>query len=66
LGTRVPLEKLPDIARLMKVDIALLLPMWLDQQWGDRDDGGNMRAIFDRFATAREGELCTGVEEGPP
>jgi hypothetical protein len=64
--TRVPLEKLPDIARLMKVDIALLLPMWLDQQWGDRDDGGNMRAIFERFATAREGELLAALRTTRP
>jgi transcriptional regulator with XRE-family HTH domain len=64
--TRIPLEKLPDIARLMKVDIALLLPMWLEQQWGDRDDGGNMRAIFDRFATAREGELLAALRTTNP
>jgi transcriptional regulator with XRE-family HTH domain len=64
--TRVPLEKLPDIARLMKVDIALLLPMWLDQQWGDRDDGGDMRAIFGRFATARESELLAALRKTLP
>jgi transcriptional regulator with XRE-family HTH domain len=64
--TRVPLEKLPDIARLMKVDIALLLPLWLDQQWGDRDNGGDMRAIFERFATAREGELLAAVRTAMP
>jgi transcriptional regulator with XRE-family HTH domain len=64
--TRVPLEKLPDIARLMKVDIALLLPMWLEQQWGDRADGGNMRAIFDRFGTAREGQLLAALRTAIP
>lgn len=64
--TRVPLEKLPDIARLMKVDIALLLSMWLEQSWGDRDDGGDMRALFDRFATAREAELLSAVRTTLP
>ena len=64
--TRVPLEKLPDIARLMKVDVALLLPMWLEQQWGDRDDGGDMRALFDRFATAREGQLLAALRTTLP
>jgi hypothetical protein len=64
--TRIPLEKMPDIARLMKVDIALLLPLWLEQQWGDRDDGGNLRAIFERFATVREGELLAALRVTNP
>jgi hypothetical protein len=63
---RVSLERLADIARLMKVDIALLLPMWLEQSWGDRPDGGDMHALFDRFATAREGELLAALRTTIP
>jgi hypothetical protein len=64
--TRIPLEKLPDIARLMKIDIAMLLPLWFEQQWGNRSDVGRLKAIFDRFATVNEGAVLSALRAAAP
>lgn len=58
--TRVPLDRVPDVARLMKVDIAVLLPLYFDQYWGDRDDAnGLMASVFNRVASVREARLLS-------
>jgi transcriptional regulator with XRE-family HTH domain len=64
--TRVPLERLPDVARLMKVDIATLFPLWFDQQWGEREDVEHLATLFDRFATVREFEVLSALRKAMP
>lgn len=60
--TRVPLEKLPDVARLMKIDLAALLPLWFEQAWGDRDDCNRvMEAFSARVTTDHEAPLLHAV-----
>lgn len=44
--TRVPLERIPDIARLMKVDVAALLNLWFEQSWGERSDAKQLMKLF--------------------
>lgn len=64
--TRVPLERLPDVARLMKLDISVLLPLWFEQQWGERADLKPLQTLFKRFATPREAELLFAIREADP
>jgi transcriptional regulator with XRE-family HTH domain len=62
--TRISLERLPDIARLMKVDLAVLLPLWFEQYWGDRDDAtGLMTTVFKRLASVREVPLISALRD---
>jgi hypothetical protein len=52
---RIPLEKLPDLARVMKQDIALLMPLWVEQYWGDRDDSKQLIKMLEtRMVTSAE------------
>lgn len=65
--TRVALEKLPDVARLMKVDIARLLPLWYEQYWGEREDAkGLMADISKRVASKREMLLLMALRDAAP
>ena len=62
--TRVSLERLPDIARLMKVDIAVLIPLWFDQYWGDRTDAKPLAtSVFKRLASLGEMPLLSSLRE---
>jgi hypothetical protein len=65
--TRIPLDKLPDLARLMKLNLADLLPMCLEQQWGDRPD---CAALSERIkavlVTDAEAELIKVVRNVRP
>ena len=45
--TRIPLEKLPDVARIMKLDIGTLLPLWFEQYWGERKDADRLIKEFE-------------------
>lgn len=66
---KVPLERLPDVARLMKVDLAILLPLWFEQYLGDRDDSKTlMETVFKRIASERQVavlNMLRGVAELP-
>jgi transcriptional regulator with XRE-family HTH domain len=65
--TRVPLERLPDIARLMKLDLGVLLPLWFEQYYGDRADGEAMeRVLIGRVVTERESALIRVLREASP
>ena len=60
--TRIPLEKLPDVSRLMKIDISQLLPMWFEQQWGDRTDVKVLQdRIISHIATEREAKALQAI-----
>jgi transcriptional regulator with XRE-family HTH domain len=62
--TRVPLEKLPDIARVMKIDIAALLPLWFEQHWGERDDAKLLLKQFaGRVSTDNEAPLLDAARK---
>lgn len=76
--SRVPLERLPDLARLMKVDLAELLPWWMEQYAPDtsrytaagKPSGVHsktyeaIREVFDRIATAHESPLLKAIRSG--
>jgi transcriptional regulator with XRE-family HTH domain len=65
--TRIPLEKLPDIARLMKLDIATLLPLWFEQYWGERKDAKPLlKEVFNRVASQREVPLLEALRAASP
>jgi hypothetical protein len=65
--TRIPLERVPDVARLMHLDIAIILPLWFEQYWGERSDAKAIsQVVFSRFATAREGAVLEKLREGAP
>jgi hypothetical protein len=60
--TRVPLEKVPDLARLMKLDIAAILPLWFEQYWGERDDAKTtLKNLTGRIASDREVHLLDAI-----
>lgn len=53
--TKIPLDRLPDIANLMKIDIATLFPMWMEQYFGEREDiKFLMKEMSARFARSNE------------
>ena len=65
--TRVPLDKLPGVARLMKLDMVALLPAWFEQQWGDRTDVAVLqKTILSRITTDREARLLSALREAVP
>ncbi len=60
--TRVALQWVPDIARLMGVDQSHLLLLWHEQYWGERDDADEVLADFaDRLLTEHEVALIRTV-----
>lgn len=60
--TRVPLEKLPDFARLMKLDLGVLLPMWLEQSWGERVDAEiQLQRFASRITTDHEAPVILAI-----
>jgi transcriptional regulator with XRE-family HTH domain len=65
--TRVPLKKLPDIARLLKVDLVELLPLWFEQDWGDRPDASELQTIIgSHIATESEAKLLRAIRKARP
>lgn len=62
--TRVPLEKLPDIARLMKLDLTALLPLWFEQYWGERSDAKTLiKGFAQRLLSTNELPLIEGIRK---
>lgn len=69
--SRVPLDRLPGIARLMRIDIAELLPLWIEQHAPDTPRTGVSRTtyeqiqeVFERIATAHEAPLLKAIRAG--
>lgn len=53
--SRVPIERLPDLARLLNTDLAQLLPLWLEQYVGQYSTAYKaIEAVFKRLATTNE------------
>lgn len=62
--TRIPLEKLPDIARLMKLDLTALLPLWFEQYWGERADAKTLiKGFAQRLLSSNELPLVENVRK---
>lgn len=62
--TRVSLERLPDVARLMKIDMAVLLPLWFEQSLGARADyKGLANTVFKRLAALREVPVLNAIRK---
>lgn len=53
--TKVPLNKLPPLASVLRTDLVLLLRLWLDQEWPGQLP--LIDAIFNKMATANEQAL---------
>ena len=63
-NTRISLEKLPDIARLMKTDIAALIPLYFEQYWGEREDADAIyKMVSERMITDAEVPLMDVVRK---
>lgn len=69
--TKVALDRLPEIANLMKVDLGLLMPMWFEQQLGEAgadriEQETKLKAIdkiFGRLVTLHEIALVKAVRK---
>lgn len=59
--TKVPLEKIPDLAKVLRVDPAFLMRLGLDQYWPERWEA--LRLMFDGIATNNERELLDAARE---
>lgn len=51
---KVSLERLPEIADLMKVDLVTLLPLWVEQYLTDSPAMSRVEAIFKRLTSINE------------
>ena len=61
----IPLHILPDISRLMNVDIGILLPLWCDQFLNRRADATTVLSeIETRMVTPSEATLIAAVRRG--
>ncbi len=62
--TRIPLEKLPDIARLMKLDLTALMPLWFEQYWGERADAkAQLKMFSSRLMSSNELAIMEGIRK---
>jgi DNA-binding cell septation regulator SpoVG len=69
--TKVALDRLPEIADLMKVDLGLLMPMWFEQQLGEAgadrvEQETKLKAIakiFNRLVTMHEMAVVKGIRK---
>lgn len=69
--TKVALERLGEVAELMKVDLAILLPLWFEQQLGEPGPERERREaqlqkilkILDRTVTANEFAIVKGLRK---
>lgn len=59
--SRIPLERLPDLSRLLNVSMAELLPMWMEQYAPQiRVEVGKM---FNRLVTENEFEVIEAIRQ---
>jgi transcriptional regulator with XRE-family HTH domain len=62
--TKISLEKLPWIARTMKVDLAFLLPMWMEQNAGESPESmAEIEATFKRLAMIDEWPILKAIRK---
>jgi hypothetical protein len=59
--TRVPLEKIPDLAKAIRVDPALLMRLGLDQYWPGKLDV--LARMFSNIVTDNERKLVDGFRD---
>lgn len=55
--SRIPIERITDLAQLLGVDMAFLLPLWIDQYVPAREGGNVSKEVertFKRLATTNE------------
>lgn len=57
--TKVPLDKIPDLAEALHVDVAHLMRLGLEQYWPERM--GVITEVFSRMVTANEMELLEEI-----
>jgi transcriptional regulator with XRE-family HTH domain len=59
--TRIPLDRVPQIAKLLGVDLAMLLPMWLEQYvQGEQDE---LTKMFRRLCSEDEAALIKAIRK---
>lgn len=67
-ASRVPFERLGDIARLLNVDLAVLVPLWLDQVVAGTKEHmkvtREVELLFKRLATINEFAILKSLRNG--
>lgn len=66
--SRVPIERLSSLAHKLRVDMAILLPLWIDQFAPNRDGaiqiGKDIENVFKRLSTHAEFAILKALRNG--